>query len=39
MKITWLGQAGLLFEKNGFKIIGERKARLFSEFVMEKEVQ
>lgn len=24
------------YEKNGFKIIGERKARLFSEFVMEK---
>lgn len=27
------------YQKCGFKIVGERKARLFSEFVMEKNVQ
>lgn len=27
------------YQKNGFKIVGERKARFFSEFVMEKVVQ
>ena len=26
------------YKKNGFKIVGERKARLFSEFIMEKKL-